>query len=370
MIPFIDLKTQYKRIENDVDAAIKRVLEHGRYILGPEVGELECQLAGFAGTKYCIGCSSGTDALLMSLMAYGAGPGDAIFTTPFTFFATAETIALTGATTVFVDIDPDTYNLNPEKLSEAIKATIAEGKLTPKGIIPVDLFGLSADYDKIMPIAEEHGLFVIQDACQGLGAEYNGKVAPSMGHVGATSFYPAKPLGGYGDSGAVFTDDEKLHELMRSILVHGQSSDKYNNVRIGLNARMDTIQAAILLEKLKLFPEEIALRQQVAKTYGELLDGVVKTPYIPENSKSVWAQYSVQSERRTEIQAALQANDIPCACFYPIPLHLQTAFANLGYAKGDMPVSESVASKIFSLPMHPYLDTESIKIIADVIANA
>ncbi len=369
MLPFIDLKTQYKRIESDVDAAIKRVLEHGRYILGPEVGELECQLAGFAGSKYCIGCSSGTDALLMPLMAYEVGPGDAVFTTPFTFFATAETIALTGATTVFVDIDPDTYNIDPVKLEAAIKETIVDGKLIPKGIIPVDLFGLSADYDKIMPIAKEYGLFVIQDSCQGLGAEYNGKVAPSMGDVGATSFFPAKPLGAYGDGGAVFTDDQELHDVMRSILVHGQSSDKYNNVRLGLNARLDTIQAAILLEKLKLFPEEIELRQKVAATYAEMLDGVVKTPYIPEGCKSVWAQYCVQSDRRAEIQAALQANEIPSACYYPIPLHLQTAFEKLGYVKGDMPVSESVADKIFALPMHPYLDTDSIKKIANVIAS-
>ncbi len=370
MLPFIDLKTQYKRIESEVDAAIKNVLEHGRYILGPEVSELEQKLAEFAGSKYCIGCSSGTDALLMPLMAYGVGPGDAVFTTPFTFFATAETIALTGATTVFVDIDPETYNIDPVKLEEAIKKVNAEGSLKAKGIMPVDLFGLSADYDSIMPIADEYGLFVIQDACQGLGAQYKGKVAPSMGHVGATSFFPAKPLGAYGDGGAVFTDDDKLHELMRSILVHGQSSDKYNNVRIGLNARLDTIQAAILLEKLKLFPEEIELRQKVANAYSKNLAGIVKTPYIPEDCVSVWAQYCIQSDRRSEIQAALQENEIPSACYYPIPLHLQTAFKHLGYNRGDMPVSESVADKIFALPMHPYLDEETVKKITDVIVNA
>ena len=370
MIPFIDLKTQYKEIESDVDSAIKRVLEHGKYILGPEVKELEQRLAEFAGTKHCLGCSSGTDALLMALMAYDIGPGDAVFTTPFTFFATGETIALLGATPVFVDIEADTFNIDPELLEQAIERVKSEKKLVPKGIIPVDLFGLSADYKRITAIAEKNDLFVIQDSAQAFGAEMNGQKAPSMGNIGCTSFFPAKPLGCYGDGGAVFTDDDLLYEKLQSILVHGKGKDKYDNIRIGLNARLDTIQAAILLEKLKHYPDEIKKRQQVAKWYTEHLGDAVKCPEVPDGYKSVWAQYCVRSEHFEKIQEALKAADIPSARYYPLPLHLSGAFKKLGYKEGSMPVSEAASKDIFALPMHPYLEESTIIKIANAIKNS
>jgi UDP-2-acetamido-2-deoxy-ribo-hexuluronate aminotransferase len=364
-IPFIDLKSQYARIEEPVKQAIMRVLEHGRYIMGPEISELEEKLAEFAGVKHAIGCSSGTDALLMPLMAYEVGPGDAVFTTPFTFFATAEVIAQLGATPVFVDIDPETYNIDPEQLALKIAAVKAEGKLVPRGIIPVDLFGLPADFDPIMALAEKEGLFVLEDAAQGFGGLYKGRRAGSLGHVAATSFFPAKPLGAYGDGGAVFTNDDALHEKMLSIRVHGQGPDKYTNVRIGLNARLDSIQAAILLEKFNLYPEEIELRQHVADTYTRTIKKYygarIQTPVVPEGLASVWAQYSVQADGREQIQAALQAAGIPSMIYYPIPLHLQEAFAYLQHREGDFPVAEAAAKRIFSLPFHPYQSDEVVE---------
>ena len=369
MIPFIDLNKQYRRLEPEILAAIKKVLEHGNYILGPEVKELETGLAEFIGSKYCLGCSNGTDALLMALMAYDVTAGDAVITTPFTFFATPETIALTGTTPVFSDIDPDTYNMDPDKLEQTIIRVLAEKKLKLRGIMPVDLFGLCADYPRIMAIAEKYNLFVIQDAAQGLAGEQNGRKAPSMGHIGCTSFFPAKPLGAYGDGGAVFTDDPELYAKLHSILVHGRGSDKYNNIRLGLNARLDTIQAAILLQKFKIYPEEIELRQQVAGNYCRELSGLVKTPFIPAGYKSVWAQFCVQSAKRNVIQSALKQADIPTAIYYPIPMHLLDALKYLGYGKGDFPVAEEASEKIFALPMHPYLDKETIKNIAGVIAS-
>jgi UDP-2-acetamido-2-deoxy-ribo-hexuluronate aminotransferase len=364
-IPFIDLKSQYARIEEPVKQAIMRVLEHGRYIMGPEISELEEKLAEFAGVKHAIGCSSGTDALLMPLMAYEVGPGDAVFTTPFTFFATAEVIAQLGATPVFVDIDPETYNIDPEQLALKIAAVKAEGKLVPRGIIPVDLFGLPADFDPIMALAEKEGLFVLEDAAQGFGGLYKGRRAGSLGHVAATSFFPAKPLGAYGDGGAVFTNDDALHEKMLSIRVHGQGPDKYTNIRIGLNARLDSIQAAILLEKFNLYPEEIELRQHVADTYTRTIKKYygarIQTPVVPEGLASVWAQYSVQADGREQIQAALQAAGIPSMIYYPIPLHLQEAFAYLQHREGDFPVAEAAAKRIFSLPFHPYQSDEVVE---------
>jgi UDP-2-acetamido-2-deoxy-ribo-hexuluronate aminotransferase len=370
-IPFIDLKSQYARIEEPVKLAIMRVLEHGRYIMGPEISELEEKLADFAGVKHAIGCSSGTDALLMPLMAYEVGPGDAVFTTPFTFFATAEVIAQLGATPVFVDIDPETYNIDPKQLALKIAAVKAEGKLIARGIIPVDLFGLPADYDPIMALAEKEGLFVLEDAAQGFGGLYKGRRAGSLGHVAATSFFPAKPLGAYGDGGAVFTNDDALHEKMLSIRVHGQGPDKYTNVRIGLNARLDSIQAAILLEKFKLYPEEIELRQHVADTYTQTITkqygARIQTPVVPEGLASVWAQYSVQADGRDQIQAALQAAGIPSMIYYPIPLHLQEAFAYLKHREGDFPVSEAAAKRIFSLPFHPYQSDEVIEQIVSAL---
>ena len=371
MLPFIDLKYQYSLIRDEIHAGIDRVLESGHYILGAEIAELEKQLAEYAGVKHALACSSGTDALLMALMALGIGPGDAVFTTPFTFFATVETIALVGATPVFADIDEGTYNIDPAKLEEAILKVEREGKLKPKAVIPVDLFGLTADYKAIKPLADAHGLAIIEDACQAFGAvDPSGKRAPSLGTIGCTSFFPAKPLGCYGDGGAVFTDDDDLFDKMYSILVHGRSAeDRYNNVRLGLNARCDTIQAAVLLAKLKLFPGEVEMRQVVADRYRAGLKDLVSVQTIPEGCVSVYAQFCPRSPKFAELQAALKAADVPTARYYPIPMHLLGATEYLGYRKGDMPVSEACAADIFALPMHPYLKAEDIDRICGVIAD-
>lgn len=369
MIPFIDLKKQYSRIEKDVDQAIKKVLMHGQYILGPEVAELEKKLADFAGTEYCLGCSSGTDALLMAMMALDFKKGDAVFTTPFTFFATVEMIALTGATPVFADIDPKTYNIDPARLREAILKVREEGKLNLKAIVTVDIFGQPADYDEIQKIADEFGMPVIEDGAQAMGALYKGRRVPSLGKIGCTSFFPAKPLGCYGDGGAVFTDDKELYDKMFSILVHGRGGDKYDNIRIGLNARLDTIQAAVLLEKFKIYEEEIELRQKVVAKYRQALEGLLTLPYVPESNLSVWAQFCVLSPDYAAIQDALRQNDIPSARYYPIPMHLLKAMEYLGYKKGDMPEAEKVAGTVFALPMHAYLDDATIEKIGDVIRS-
>ncbi|PNU18672.1 aminotransferase DegT [Geothermobacter hydrogeniphilus] len=354
---FIDLKAQQERIRPQIDAAIKRVLDHGQYIMGPEVFELERQLAEFVGVRHAIGCSSGTDALLLGLMAYEVGPGDAVFTTPFTFFATCEVIALLGATPVFVDIDPRTFNIDPIKLGQAIERVVEEGKLKVRGIIPVDLYGLPADYDAIMPLAEKHGLFVLEDAAQAFGATYKGRKAPGLGHVGTTSFFPAKPLGCYGDGGAVFTDDDDLAEKIRSLLVHGKGPDKYNNVRIGLNARLDTIQAAILIEKLKIYPEEIELRQVAAERYSKSLCEMagVMTPHIPDGYASVWAQYTIQCQNRDDLQFRLSKAAIPTMVYYVKPVCLLDAMSYLNNQDGSFPVAEKMARQVLSLPIFPYL---------------
>ncbi len=370
MIPFIDLKKQYRRIEQQVDSAVKKVFEHGQYILGPEVAELEKRLAEFAGTKYCLACSSGTDALLMAYMALDFKAGDAVFTSPFTFFATVEMIALTGATPVFVDVDPKTRNMDPAKLRDAILKVKKEGKLNLKAIVPVDIFGQSCDYDAISAIAGEFDLPLVEDGAQAMGALYKGRRVPSFGTVGCTSFFPAKPLGCYGDGGAVFTDDKELYDRMFSILVHGRGGDKYDNVRLGLNARLDTVQAAVLLQKLPIFPEEIELRQTVAANYAKALDGLVEVPYVAPDCVSVWAQYCPRSPKFEQIQAALRAADIPSARYYPIPMHLLKAMDYLGYRKGDMPVAEAIAADIFALPMHPYLDAETIEKIGKTVRAA
>ena len=366
-IPFIDLKSQYQRLKEDINTGIQSVLNHGSYIMGPEIGELETKLAEFCGAKYAITCSSGTDALLLGLMAYDIGPGDAVFTTTFTFFATAEVIAMLGATPVFVDIDERTFNIDPNKLDEAVKQVKLEGKLTPKGIMPVNLFGLAPDFDAIDTVAKEHNLFVLEDTAQGFGGEYKGRISGSLGDISATSFFPAKPLGCYGDGGAVFTSDDALADKIRSIRVHGQGGDKYDNIRIGLNARMDTLQAAILMPKLAIFTEEIELRQTVAQNYTDALNSLVETPYVPDGYKSVWAQYSVLSDHKDAIQAALKENGIPTAVYYRIPCHLSDAFSYLGYTKGDMPVSEAASARIFSLPMHPYVKADFAEKVADVV---
>lgn len=379
-VNFIDLNAQQDRLRPEVEKNIYGVLHHGRYILGPEVQEFEEQLAGFVGVKHCVGVSSGTDALMIALMAQGIGPGDAVFTTPFTFIATAEVISLLGATPVFVDIDPQTYNLDPVQLEKALKALQAHdpsvhplpahhSSLTAKAIITVDLFGLPADYDPIMELAKQYNLFVLEDAAQGLGGIYKGRQAGSLGHAAATSFFPAKPLGCYGDGGAVLTDDENLAHLARSIRVHGKGTEKYDNVRIGLNARLHTLQASILLAKLTVFPIEIQARQKVAQRYSEGLaaSSLVKVPQIPEGLQSVWAQYSLLTNDRAVLQKRLQEHTLPTAVYYGCPLHLQPAYAGLGYEQGDMPVSEKVSKQIVSLPMHPYLENNIIDRIVDVV---
>lgn len=380
---FVDLEFQQKRIKEQLDRNIQGVLAHGQYIMGPEIPALEAKLATYVGVKYAIACASGTDALLMALMAIGIGPGDAVFTTPFTFIATAEVISLVGATPIFVDIDPGTFNIDPQKLEQAIIAVKTDASvihplpfttssLTPKCVIPVDLFGLPADYDAIGSIAKEHGLKVIEDAAQSFGAEYNGRKSCSFGQIGCTSFFPAKPLGCYGDGGMCFTDDDTLASILRSIRVHGQGSNKYENVRIGINGRLDTLQAAILLAKFEIFPEEIEIRQKIAANYTSLItqNSKLKTQHIPSASKSAWAQYSILADnesKRAALLDKLKEAGIPTAIYYPTPLHLQTAFAGLGYNTGDFQVSEDCANRIFSIPMHPYLKEEDQKRIAGVI---
>lgn len=367
-INFIDLKAQQEKILPVLSERIQRVLAHGQYIMGPEVKELEERLAAYVGVRHAVSCSSGTDALLMPLLAYKVGPGDAIFTTPFTFIATAEVIQLLGATPVFVDIDPKTFNIDVAALGEAI-ASLGKNPRTshlqPKGIIPVDLFGQPADYDQINALAQQYGLFVLEDAAQSFGATYQGRRAGALAEVAGTSFFPAKPLGGYGDGGAIFTNDDSLAAALKSIRVHGQGIHKYDNVRLGLNGRLDTLQAAILLVKLEIFDAEVEARQEVARRYSEALKSVVQVPYMAPHRTSVWAQYSVLSDHRGDLQQKLKDAGIPTAVYYPLPLHLQGAFTHLGHQAGDFPASEQVAERIFSLPMHPYLtETEQKKIIS------
>ena len=369
-ISFIDLAQQQQQLLSSLTSSIHTVLTHGQYIMGPEVRELEKRLADFAGVGHVITCASCTDALLMSLMAHDVGPGDAVFTTTFTFMATAEVIALLGATPVFVDIDPRTFNIEPDKLAKAVDTVKREGRLRLRGIIPVDLFGLPADYDAIMAVAESNDLFVIEDAAQGLGGTYNGRMAGSLGHAAAVSFFPAKPLGCYGDGGALFTDDDALAARFASLRVHGKGDEKYDNVRIGLNSRLDTLQAAILLPKLAVFPEELAARRRVAAHFSARLAQVVETPSVPARLESAWAQYSILSNHREQIRAALQKEGIPYGIYYPKPLHLQTAFAKLGYREGDFPVAEAVCRRVINLPMHPYLKTEDVDRIADIVTAA
>lgn len=346
MIEFIDLKTQQARIKDKIDAGIQRVLNHGQYILGPEVIELENRLAVFVGAKYCISCANGTDALQIAQMALGIGPGDEVITPGFTYIATAETVALLGAKPVYVDIDPRTYNLDPQLLEAAI---------TPrtKAIIPVSLYGQCADYDAINAIAAKHGIPVIEDAAQSFGASYKGKRSCNLTTIACTSFFPSKPLGCYGDGGAIFTNDEALATVIRQIARHGQDR-RYHHVRVGVNSRLDTLQAAILLPKLEIFEEEIKQRQHVAKKYDEILKvaGYEAIPYIESYSTSVYAQYTIRVQDREGIQERLKAAGIPTAVHYPIPLNKQPAVAD---ADASLPVGDRVALEVISLPMHPYL---------------
>ena len=369
VMQFIDLLSQKERIRTALLHRIESILDSGHFIMGPEVTELESRLAAYVGSRYCISCSSGTDALLMPLLAKGIGPGDAVFTTPFTFVATAEVISLVGATPVFVDVSADTFNINPELIGRAIEEAVAQG-LKPKAIIPVDLFGLPADYTRIQAVADAYRLWILEDAAQSFGGSFNGRKAGSFGLVGATSFFPAKPLGCYGDGGAIFTDDEELDTVLRSIRVHGSGVDKYSNDRIGINGRLDSIQAAVLLEKLTIFDEELEVRQQIADFYSQKLQQRVVVPRIPKHYNSAWAQYSVLASsfaEREQLMQALQKEGIPSMIYYKIPLHLQKAYASFGYNAGDFPVSEDLSSRIFALPMHPYLREEEIQRICTVL---
>ena len=357
-IPFIDLAAQRRRLGKAVDEAILRVLDHGGYIMGPEVRALEAELARFCGARHAISCANGTDALAIVLMAKGVKPGDAIFCPAFTFAATAEVVAWLGATPVFVDVREDTFNLDPDSLAEAVGAAHGLG-LNPVGVIPVDLYGLPADYDALEPVCAREGLWMLCDAAQSFGATYKDRKVGSIGLATAVSFYPAKPLGCYGDGGAIFTDDESLAAVMRSIRVHGEGTDKYDNVRIGLNGRLDTVQAAVLIEKLKIFPEEIVARDRIARRYGELLADLTIVPAVPPGLTSVWAQYTIRlpGYDRAAFQAALAALGVPTAVHYPKPLHRQPAYARFP-AGSPLPVSERLAAEVVSLPMHPYLTDE------------
>ena len=357
-IPFIDVVAQRQRLGKSIDEAVSRVLTHCQFLGGPEVTQLEADLAAFSGAKHVVSCSSGTDALLMVLMAKGLGPGDAVICPSFTFCATGETVALTGATPVFVDVDEDTFNMDAASLKRGI-ASARKAGLKPKAVIPVDLFGQSADHDAIAAIADEAGLFVLDDAAQGFGASYKGRRLGTFGLATATSFFPAKPLGCFGDGGAILTDDDELAASLRSIRVHGQGTDKYDNVRLGLTGRLDTMQAAILIEKLKIFDDEIASRNKVAERYARGLGNVVKAPRLAKGCTSVWAQYTIRLPRgsnRDAFAAALKAQGIPTAIYYPKSIHQQTAYRHYPVAEGGLPVSEALSADVISLPMHAYLD--------------
>ncbi len=369
-IPFINLKAQQDRIRLQIDVAIKSVLDHGIYIMGPEVFDLENQLAKFCGVKHAITCSNGTDALLLVLMAKKVGPGDAVFIPSFTFAATAEVVACVGATPVFIDSLEETYNIDPKNLELGIQRAKKEG-LNPVGIIPVDLFGQPADYDAIQVIADTHSLWVMADAAQSFGADYRGRKTGNIGDVATTSFFPAKPLGCYGDGGAVFTNDDDLAAIIKSLRVHGQGLDKYDNVRIGMNGRLDTFQAAILLEKLKIFPSELLFRQQVAAKYNEGLEEIVGVPRVIEGATSAWAQYTIRlpkSARRAALMNRLKETGIPTMVYYVKPLHLQTAYRHYLTATGGvLPVCEVLSEEVLSLPMSGYVEDEEIKHIIETL---
>ncbi|MCB1659894.1 MAG: DegT/DnrJ/EryC1/StrS family aminotransferase [Pseudomonadales bacterium] len=357
---FIDLKAQYARISVDVNQRIQAVLNHGQYIMGPELTELENKLAEFVGVKHVIGVSDGSTALLIALMALGIQAGDEVITTPFTFIATGEMIALLGAKPVFVDIDPQTYNIDVSKIEAAITSNT-------KAIMPVSLYGLCADFDAINAIAAKYQIAVIEDGAQSFGASYKGKKSCGLTTIGCTSFFPSKPLGCYGDGGACFTNDDELAKKMREIRVHGQDR-RYHHPVIGLNGRLDTLQAAILLAKLAVFPKEVEQRAQLGARYSQLLADKVRTPVIPQDYQSVYAQFTVEVEQREKVVAYLQANGIPSAIHYPIPLHLQPAFANLGLSEGTFPVAEAAAQRVMSLPMYPDLSvSDQDKVVGALI---
>jgi dTDP-4-amino-4,6-dideoxygalactose transaminase len=360
-IPFIDVAAQRRRLGPAVDEAVARVLAHCQFINGPEVTALEAALAAYSGAKHVVTCASGTDALVMVLMAKGVGRGDAVLCPSFTFCATGEAVALAGATPVFVDVDEATFNIDAASLKRGI-ATAKRLGLKPRGVIPVDLFGQSADHDEVFAIAVAEGMFVLDDAAQAFGASYKGRRLGGMGVITATSFFPAKPLGCYGDGGAIFTDEEKFAEVLRSVRVHGQGSDKYDNVRLGLTGRLDTIQAAVLIEKLKIFDDEIAVRNKLAERYAQGLGNAVTVPRLASGHTSVWAQYTIRLPKGTDrdaFAAALKAQGVPTAIYYPKSMHQQTAYKAYPVADGGLPVSERLSADVISLPMHAYLDEAS-----------
>jgi len=370
-IPFIDVAAQRRRLGPAIDAAVARVLDHCQFILGPEVKAFERELVAFCGARHVVTCASGTDALVLALRAMGIGPGDAVLCPSFTFCATAEVAALVGATPVFVDVDETTFNIDAKHIAGAV-AVAKEAGLRPKAIIPVDLFGLPADHSAIAAAAKTESLLVLDDAAQGFGATYNNRRLGTFGQMTATSFFPAKPLGCYGDGGAVMTDDDGLADALRSLRVHGQGSDKYDNVSIGLASRLDTIQAAVLIEKLKIFPDEVDARNKAARRYNEGLADIAIVPTVPAGSTSVWAQYTIRVSggRRDAVGAALKSEGIPTAIYYPIPLHRQQAYKHYPVGKGGVAASDRLASEVISLPMHAYLDVATQDRVIDATRRA
>lgn len=355
---FIDLSAQYQRIKSDMDRRIQAVLDHGKYVMGPEIEELEETLAGYVGVEHCVALSSGTDALLVAMMALDIGSGDEVITTPFTFIATGEMIGLLGATPVFVDIDPDTYNIDADQIEAAITART-------RAIMPVSLFGQCADMDAINSIGERHGIPVIEDAAQSFGASYKDKRSCGLSHLATTSFFPAKPLGCYGDGGAAFTDDAELARVMRELRNHGQDR-QYHHPRLGINGRLDTIQAAVLLAKMAIFDDEVSARQRAGGRYDELLGDAVKTPYIAAAHTSVYAQYTIEVDDRDRVRERLNESGIPTAVYYPVPLHRQPAL----YSGASVPHAEAAADRVLSLPMHPYLTDEQQRTVTDALLAA
>lgn len=371
-IEFVDLKKQRARIGEKIDSAIARVLEHGQFILGPEVKQFEDALKQFCGAKHAIACSNGTDAIALCMMALKVRPGDAVLLPAFTFAATAEVVAWLGATAIFCDVHPDTFNLDVASLKSGLDTAQAKG-LKPKGVIAVDLFGLPADYEAIEAFCKNNGLWLICDSAQGFGGTYKGRTTGTFGTFTTTSFFPAKPLGCYGDGGAVFTDDDEMAQLLQSLRFHGKGSDKYDNVRIGMNARLDTLQAAILLEKLAVYADEIEARNRVAAAYTARLSDVAVTPIVPADCQSIWAQYTLtlpQGTDRAALAAALKDKGIPTAVYYPKPLHQQTAYKHYPVAGNGIPVCEDLAGRVISLPMHPYLSDEQIAYITETFRES
>ncbi|UGA54983.1 DegT/DnrJ/EryC1/StrS family aminotransferase [Vibrio sp. VB16] len=364
---FIDLEAQYKHLKEKIDTRIHNVLSHGKYIMGPEVFELETKLAEYIGVKHVITCANGTDALTLAMMALGIQEGDAVFCPTFTFFASAETIAFAHATPIFVDSDEATFNICPKDLEKRIQNVIVEGKLIPKAIVAVDLFGLPANYSKIEAIAQKYGIKIIEDAAQGFGGSIDGKMAGSFGDIATTSFFPAKPLGCYGDGGAVFTNNDHYADLLRSLRIHGKGVDKYDNVRIGINSRLDTIQSAILIEKLNAFPDEIKNRNQLADTYRSRLSEELVTPKTPEGYVSSWAQFTLRSPKRNFHMSEYRKKDIPTMIYYNTCMHDQTAFEYLSDNSCDFPIANILSKEVFSLPMHPYMKNDELELILSII---